>query len=187
VKEGSDVVWLQLSACDRALARIVKGDKADDKYHGSLANHDGWKAIQGLRNACHLETFAASEQGASKESMTDIFGERPAKGDAAASADVPDSTTKWPAAAKARCKDISITVRLDDVDVRMMRPRSMHENLRVPCEAASLKAVIDFLRARVHDGCFVRTVYERTGKYAKKRGADEAMDEPAADSDDPDA
>ena len=182
IKEEANEVWMKLEAHELKFANIVKGASSRD---ATLSNHDGWKELLRIRNDRHLATFSESAHGASQDSMADVFGKRKDGSSAEPSIDN-TCTTSWPPAAKQRCKDIGIVVVLDGAEVLMMRPRTASEGLSIQCQASALKVVVDFLRARVHDGCFVRKAYDNTGKYAKKRGAD-ALDDSVAAEDDEDA
>jgi hypothetical protein len=73
-----------------------------------------------------------------------------------------------------------MTVQLGDFALMTIHPNEAREALCFPCNAASVSAVVDYIRARNHAGCFEPKVYQLSGRYVGKRKGNN--DEPSAES-----
>ena len=138
-----------------------------------------------MRTSC-CDTAANSSKAADADKLKAIFGKRPAEeatGTEGAAAEdcersvtvrnqvlaVAEHTHLWPATARVvddTWEGRVITITLGTSEVKTLRPESAHEAVCCPCDVHSVSCVVEFLRARNHDGCFDPNEYNRTGKFS---------------------
>jgi hypothetical protein len=204
---ASDRLFAQFVAGAKAIPRgdgrkVAFGIGDQTQNSCSLRRHNGFAEIQRLRNEAHLRTSccdpaAKSAKAADVDKLNAVFGKRPAEeATAGAAADdaaqvtvrkqvltVSEHTHLWPATARVVDDAWSgrvITITLGGSDVKTLRPESAHEAVCCPCDAYSVSRVVEFLRARNHDGCFEPSEYHKTGRFvgvAQKRKHEDAHTE----------
>jgi hypothetical protein len=210
VFEVGEDPWLVIQPSSRSFSKFVaeksdgrskrSGAAIDEEAqrNWSLSGHDGFAEILRLRNEVHLRassgaTDTKSAKAADGDKLKALFGKRPAE-ITAEPADAPDGPVHaaadkrhsykrrnaWKSANAVGEDSQVMTVRLGDFELMTIHPNEAREALCFPCNAASVSAVVDYLRARNHAGCFEPKAYQKSGRYVgKKRGKD---DEPSAES-----
>ena len=180
---GATITWV-----NGRRAEVGIGDQTQNSC--SLAKHNGYAELKRLRNEAHLrtsccDTASKSSKAADAAKLKSIFGKRPAEeatGTEDAAAEdcersvtvrnqvlaVADHTHLWPATARLvddTWEGRVITITLGESEMKTLRPESAHEAVCCPCDVHSVSCVVEFLRARNHDGCFEPNEYHRTGKF----------------------
>jgi hypothetical protein len=185
---------------DKRAKRSGAAIDEEAQRHCTLSCHDGFAEIQRLRNEAHLRANTSSgaadtksAKAADGDKLKALFGKRPAE-ITAEPADAPDGSANAAAEKRHSYKHRNVwkraktfgedsqvmTVRLGDFELMTIHPNEAREALCFPCNAASVSAVVDYLRARNHAGCFEPKAYQKSGRYVgKKRGKN---DEPSAES-----
>ena len=206
--------YVILKPSDGYFARFVaKGATSKSHASFSLTSHDGFHAMQALRNAVHLDSFNeqvtkkrdATEGVASGSALQKIFNKRrPASKDHSDDDGFCKKTRRLvavkepaPHGVQGRvergkegafpspkvCDESTVTLDLCGVEVQVLRPFKASEPLKVPCDAASMDAVVAFVRSYegVDNTAFFRTkTYALTGKYARK-GGEASDDDPCSE------
>lgn len=174
----------------------------------SLSCHNGFAEIQRLRNEAHLRTCSdatdtKSAKAADGDKLAALFGKRPAEdtarpvdGETASDAAAPkvlapkggwNKTLHKKQWTHAKVDDGDwenrvMTVRLGDYELMTLRPNSANAPMCFPCTAASVSQVVDYLRARNHEGCFDPQGYQQSGKFVGRKRAKSADDVPSDQS-----